>query len=326
MRIIKSLKLAMTLLLTTALSPAFAAFPDRPVKIVVTSAPGGFPDSLARLLAERMAKSLGQSVVVDNRAGASGMIGAEFVAKSAADGYTVMVGTVDTLIVNPLSFPHVPFDADKDFAPVGMIVSLPLVVASSATSPDKADSFKDLLSKARQAPGKFSYATWGDGSSGHLAMEMINTPLKMGMLHIPYKGTGPAVNDVVAGVVGTTLVAVQTGEPFFKAGRMRPLAVTSKTRLPALPDVPTVAESGLPGYDVGLWYSMMAPRGTPADVIAKLNTALRFAMDETGFKARMSVSSAPIIGGSPEDARRFIDKDKGKWQAASKSLNVLKKP
>lgn len=317
---------AMASAVFTAAGPAAAAYPDRPIKLLVTTAPGGFADYLARLVADRMSKNLGQSVIVDNRAGANGMIGAESVARATPDGYTIMLGGVDTLVINPAVYTRISYDADKDFVPIGMIAGLPMILASSTTSPEKVESFKELLSKAKQAKGRYTYATWGEGSSGHLAMEMINTPAGLGMVHIPYKGTGPAVNDVVAGVVGLTMVAVQTGEPFFKTGRMRPLAVTSKRRLPGMPDLPTVAEAGFPDYDVSLWYSLMAPRNTPSEVITRLNAALREALAETGFKARMSVSSAPIIGGTPAEARKFIDGDKSKWQQIAKSLNLQQRP
>lgn len=321
----KSLALLTAAALMMAAWPASAAFPDKPVRLVLPWPAGGLADSVTRLVAERMARSLGQNVVVENRAGANGMIGTEAVGRSAPDGYTLVVGTIETLSVNPAVYAKVPYDAEKDFEPVGMMVSVPLVISASTMSQSRLSSFKELASVSRGSPGRVSYASWGDGSSPHLFMEMINQKAGLSMLQVPYKGTSPAMVDLLAGRVDLILVSYQTGESFFKSERLRPLAVTGSKRLTALPDVPTVAESGHPQFDASLWYSIMAPKGTPQAVIDRLNAAIREAVNDTEFKARMQVSGASVLGGSPADARRFIENDRAKALAISKSLGIVQK-
>ncbi|MBN9428345.1 MAG: tripartite tricarboxylate transporter substrate binding protein [Burkholderiales bacterium] len=321
----KSLALLAAGILMMAALPASAAFPEKPVRLVLPWPAGGLADSVTRLVAERMAKSLGQNVVVENRAGANGMIGTEAVARSAPDGYTLVVGTIETMSLNPATYAKVPYDAAKDFEPVGMMVSVPLIISASTTSPSKLTSFKQLVSITKQSPGDVSYASWGDGSSPHLFMEMINQPAGLSMLQVPYKGTSPAMVDVLAGRVDLILVSYQTGQSHYKSERLRPLAVTGNKRLSVLPDVPTVAESGHPQFDAALWYSILAPAGTPSAVIERLNAAMRDAVNDTEFKARMQVSGAAVLGGTPADARGFIENDRAKALAISKSLGIAQK-
>jgi tripartite-type tricarboxylate transporter receptor subunit TctC len=305
--------------------PASAAYPERPIRLVLPWPAGGLADSVTRLVAERMAKSLGQNVIVDNRAGANGMIGTEAVARAAPDGYTLVVGTIETMSLNPATYAKVPYDAAKDLEPVGMMVSVPLIISAGANSPTKSTSFKELMSVARKNPGRVSYASFGDGSSPHLFMETINQSVGISMLQVPYKGTSPAMVDLLAGRVDLILVSYQTGESLYKSERLRPLAVTGSKRLSALPDVPTVAESGHPQFDASLWYSILAPKGTPAAVVERLNAAMRDAVSDTEFKARMQVSGAAVLGGTPADARTFIENDRAKALAITKKLGIENK-
>lgn len=302
--------------------PAAAAeqFPDKPIRLVVPWVPGGFTDMLARLVAEKMTRSLGQTVLVENRPGANGMIGTDSVAKAAPDGHTILMATADTHAINPFIYSKVPYDAVKDFAPIGMVVSAPLVLSTYTQSPEK--SFAELTANAKKSPGRYKYASWGEGSTGHLAMELFNSPAGISMIHVPYKGTGGAITDVMAGRVDLILVTLLTGDPFFKSNRLRGLAVTSPQRLPLLPDLPTVAESGYPGYDVALWYALVAPGATPAPVVEKLNAALRDVLKDPEFQAKMLGSGVDILAGSPADAARYIARERVKWEGADRSANV----
>lgn len=308
--------------LMLAALPASAAYPERPIRLVLPWPAGGLADSVTRLVAERMARSLGQNVIVDNRAGANGMIGTEAVAHAAADGYTLAVGTIETMSLNPATYAKVPYDAARDFEPVGMMVSVPLIISAGTNGATKLASFKELVGLAKKSPGKVSYASFGDGSSPHLFMETINQSAGLSMLQVPYKGTSPAMVDLLAGRVDLILVSYQTGEAHYKAERLRPLAVTGDKRLSVLPDVPTVAESGHPQFDASLWYAILAPKGTPAAVVERLNAAMREAVNDTGFKARMQVSGATVLGGTPADARKFIENDRAKALAISKKLGI----
>lgn len=312
-------------LLACALTPAFAAetpeqFPQRPIKLVVPWAPGGFTDSLARLVSEQMTRVLGQSMIVENRAGANGIIGTESVARSAPDGYTLLIATAETHAINPSTYPRLRYDAAADFTPVGSIASVPLFLVTNVDLAEK--TFPELMASAKRSPGKFKYASWGAGSTGHLAFELLNAPVRVEMIHVPYKGLGPALTDVMAGQEDMTLATILSSEQFVKAGRLRPLAVTSPRRSALQPQVPTVAEMGYPGYDVALWYGIVAPARTPASIVNRLNAALREAVKDAGFKARMTASDADVLVRSPQEFADFLSAERTKWAHAAKSAKV----
>ncbi len=312
-------------LLACALTTAFAAetpeqFPQRPIKLVVPWAPGGFTDSLARLVSEQMTRVLGQSVIVENRPGANGIMGTESVARSAPDGYTLLIATAETHAINPSTYPKLRYDAVADFAPVGSIGSVPLFLVTTMELAEK--TFPELMAAAKKSPGKFKYASWGAGSTGHLAFELLNAPAGVEMIHVPYKGLGPALTDVIAGQEDMTLATILSSEQFVKAGRLRPLAVTSPRRSALQPQVPTIAEMGYPGYDVALWYGIVAPARTPTVIVNRLNAALREAVKDAGFKARMVASDADILVRSPQEFADFLATERTKWARAARSAKV----
>lgn len=295
-------------------------FPQRPIKLVVPWAPGGFTDSLARLVSEQLGRVMGQSVIVENRPGANGIMGTESVARSAPDGYTLLIATAETHAINPSTYPKLRYDAVADFAPVGSIASVPLFLVTNMDLAQK--TFPELMGAAKKAPGKFKYASWGAGSTGHLAFELLNAPAGVEMIHVPYKGLGPALTDVIAGQEDMTLATIASSEQFVKAGRLRPLAVTSPKRSALQPQVPTIAEMGYPGYDVALWYGIVAPAKTPAVIVARLNAALREAVKDAGFKARMAASDADVLVRSPQEFADFLAAERIKWARAAKSAKV----
>jgi tripartite-type tricarboxylate transporter receptor subunit TctC len=297
-----------------------AAYPHKPIRLVVPWAPGGFTDSLARLVAEQMGRGLGQPVIVENRPGASGIMGTESVARSVPDGYTLLMATAETHAINPSIYPKLRYDAVSDFSPVGSIASVPLFLMTNVDVAEK--SFPELMSAAKKSPQRFKYASWGLGSTGHLAFEMLNAPASIEMIHVPYKGLGPALTDVIAGRVEMTLATILSSDQFVKANRLRPLAVTSPKRSPLAPSIPAISELGYPVYDVALWYGLVAPANTPAVVVNRLNDALREAVTDPGFRAKMAASDAEILVRSPQEFAEFLSRERVKWGAAAKSAKV----
>jgi|SRR6185369_17605097 len=297
-----------------------AAYPQKPIRLVVPWAPGGFTDSLARLVAEQMGRGLGQPVIVENRPGANGIMGTESVARSPADGYTLLIATAETHAINPGIYPKLRYDAVSDFSPVGSIASVPLFLMTNVDVAEK--SFPELMSAAKKSPQRFKYASWGPGSTGHLAFEMLNTPAGIEMIHVPYKGLGPALTDVIAGRVDMTLATILSSDQFVKANRLRPLAVTSPKRSTLAPSIPAISELGYPAYDVALWYGLVAPANTPAAVVNRLNTALREAVADPGFRAKMAASDAEILVRSPQEFAEFLSRERVKWGSAAKSAKV----
>ena len=295
-------------------------FPLRPVRLIVPWSPGGFTDALARLVAEQMGRGFGQPVVVENRPGANGMLGTEFVAKSAPDGYTLLIATAETHAINSAIYARLRYDPVADFVPVGSIASVPLLLVTNMDLQEK--TFADMMAAATAAPGRFKYASWGTGSTGHLAFELLNAPANTEMIHVPYKGLGPALTDVIAGRVDMTLATILSAEQFIKTNRLRPLAVTSPRRSALMPAVPTIAEMGFPGYDVALWYGIVAPAHTPAVVVNRLNAALRELAKDPAFRARMAASDAEILVRSPQEFAEFLARERIKWAGAAKSAKV----
>ncbi len=313
-------------LLATALGATVSAaddpqqYPQRPIKLIVPWAPGAFTDSLARLVGEQMGRILGQPVVVENRPGANGIMGTESVARSAPDGYTLLMATAETHAINPSTYPKLRYDAVADFAPVGTIASLPLFLVTSSNVAEK--TFPELMLAARKTPGRFSFASWGAGSTGHLAFELLNAPAGIDMTHVPYKGGGPALTDVLAGRVDLFLVTILTTEQLMKSGRLHPVAVTSPKRSALMPAVPTIAEMGYPSYDVSLWYGIVAPAHTPEAIVNRLNAALRDVARDPAFKARMAATDADILVRSPQEFAEFLVRERLKWAGAVKSAKV----
>lgn len=302
-------------------SPAFAAYPDRPIKVIVPFAPGGGTDLVARTLSVPMSEDLKQAIVIDNKPGGSTIIGTDALAKSPADGYTLVVATL-AHAVNPSLKAKLPYSQDKDFAPVILVGISPNVVVVSADSPYK--TFQEFLAAAKANPGKLSYASQGGGTSAHLAGELFNSIAGTKLTHIPYKGAGPALTDVIGGQVDVMFATASAVGSLVESGKLRALAVTSPTRssTPLLAKLPTVAESGVPGYSAGSWYGYFAPAGTPPAVINRLNASIKKGTQTSAFKARVESEGLMIKAGTPEEFAKFVKAEELRWKAVIKDANI----
>ena len=311
----RTLLAAIAASLAVAVSPlalAQTAFPTKPIRIVVPFPPGGTTDILARAAAQKMTEAWKEQAVVDNRPGAGGNIGAELVAKSAPDGYTLLMGTVGTHAINPSLYARMPYDHVKDFAPVILVAAVPNVLVVHPSVP--ASSVAELIAYAKANPGRLNFASSGSGTSIHLAGELFKVMTGVQMAHVPYKGSAPAIADLVGGQVQLMFDNLPSALPQIKAGRLRALAVTSAQRAPALPDLPTIAESGLPGYEASSWFGLLAPAGTPADVVAKVNGEVARWLATPEAKEKLLSQGANAAGGTPEDFVRHIAAETAKWQ------------
>lgn len=284
-------------------------YPDRPVRLIVGFPPGGAADILGRTAAHHLTEGLGQQVVVDNRGGAGGLIATEIAVRANADGYTLLFTSIP-YVINPHLYRKVSYDALKDFVPVVQFVAVPLMMAASPSLPAK--SVKELLALARAKPGQINYASAGSGSSSHLATELLKSMAGVNMTHIPYKGTGPLITDLISGQVSVTIASAVPLSPQVRAGRLRGIAVTSPRRSPAFPDLPAIAET-VPGYEVVNWFGILAPAGTSKAVVARLNKELNAALASAELKKRLSAQGADAVGGSAEDFARVIKADFVKW-------------
>ena len=292
-------------------------FPDKPVTLVVPFPPGGPTDAMARTLAAEMKDRLGQPMIVENRAGAGGNIGAEYVARATPDGQTLLFGTSGPLAINASLYRKVGYDPVKSFAPVIQVGHLPNILVVNPSVPAK--NVKELVAYAKANPGKLSYASSGNGASSHLAGVLFNASAGVDLQHVPYKGTGPALNDLLGGQVSMSFTDVLTALPYVKAGRLRALGVTTAERSQALPDVPTVAEQGVPGYDVSVFFGIVAPAGTPPERVAKLNQAFIEVLDTPKVKQLFaSQGLEPALAHTPQQLGQFIQVQMGKWAGVVK--------
>lgn len=290
-------------------SLAHAAYPDRTITMVVPYAPGGAADALARVVAAKMATKLGATIIVDNRAGASGTIGAAFVAKAPADGYTVLYDATPYSI-NPHLFPHMPFAANA-LQPLSLVSLAPNVLVVKGDSSVK--TLQDLIAKAKAQPGKVNFASGGSGTVQRMAAELFRQKLNLDMVHVPYKSGGPAITDVTGGQVDFMFGTVAATSGLIDAGKLRALAVSSEKRSPRLPKVPTVAETVIPGYQVYEWNGMFLPAGTPADVTARLQKAVEEAMKDPEVRKRFTDLGAEPVGSSPAQFADYLKKEDAKW-------------
>lgn len=287
-----------------------SAYPNRPVTIVVPFPPGGGTDVGARLVAQKLAARWGQSVVVDNKGGAAGQVGSDIVAKARPDGYTLLVGNVGTVAVNPSLYRAMPYNPDTAFTPIGMIAELPMVLL---TTPGLAwQTMPDLIRMAKAEPGRFSYASSGSGGAPHLSAELLKRAAGIDLLHIPYKGGGPAQADLMAGHVNLLFATILEGIGHIKSGKLRGLAVSSAARSPALPDVPTIAET-LPGYESGSWIGLLAPAGTPADIVEKIATDLREVLQQADTRQTLVTQGATPLPLAPAAFKARIDADRARY-------------
>ncbi len=308
--------------LVTAMLPLQAlaqAWPTKQaIKLVAVFPPGGSVDQVARLLGPALGTALGQSVIVENRGGASGSIGAAAVAAAPADGYTFAV-VFDTHGVNPSLIPNLPFDSKKDLAPVVLIGTAPMVFATHVGSPYK--TFADVVAAAR-TKGGISYGTIGSGSLGHLAVNLLGKSGQLEFVHIPYKGGGPLMTDAVAGHVPLSIGSVFVTKPHIDNKRLRPLVVTTSKRSPDLPDVPTLAESGFAGFEAPAWWAVLAPAKTPPEIVARMNAELNKIMKQPDMAKRLDTQGIDVMGGTPDQAREFIEKQMDIWGKVVRENNI----
>ncbi len=293
-------------------SPGFAqGYPNRPIRFIIPFAPGGPTDILGRAVGQKLAESVGQSVVIENRGGAGGNIGAELAAKSPADGYTMFMGATSTHGINPHLYRKIGYDPIKDFSPVTLVANTPSLLAVHPALPVK--TVRDLIELARARPGQLTYGSAGNGSSNHLAGVLLCLMAGVDMTHIPYKGSGPALVDVMAGQVPFMFNNTASVMPFVKAGKLRAVALTSLERSPLVPGVPTVAESGLPGFEVRSWHGVFVPAGTPAEIITLLNTRIVAGLAAPDVKERLSAQGVELVGNRPEEFAAFVRAELAKW-------------
>lgn len=300
--------------LATALAPAGPAaaqeFPTRPVTLVIPFAAGGSTDLVGRLIAERMAAELGQPVVVENKGGAGGNLGAAQVAKASPDGYTILMGTVATHALNPALYKKMPYDPVTSFAPVSLLVVVPNALVVNPDFPAK--TTEELIALLKKDPGKYSYASSGNGTPLHLSGELFKSMADVDMQHIPYQGAGPALVDVLSGQVPIMFDNLPSSTSHIKSGKLRALGVTTAKRAPSFPDVPAIAEA-VPGYETYTWNAVFAPAGTPPEVVAKLNAAANKALADPKVQARLADFSAVSVGSTPEELGEHVKKEIAKW-------------
>lgn len=307
----------------SAIAPAAAqsAYPTKPVRIVVPFAPGGSSEIIARAVAARLSQSLGQSVFVENKPGGAGNIAMEEVKRAAPDGHTLVLGHIGTLAVNPALFgAKLPYHPQRDFAPIALLATVPNVIAVNPSLPAK--TLGDFVRLAKEKPGELNYGTAGNGSAGHLAMEYFKSRAGIDVQHVPYRGTGPMVSDLMGGQVQATFNGVTPILGQIKSGKLRALAVGSPKRIGSLPDVPTVAESGYPGFETSQWYGLLAPAGTPAPIVARLNAEINAALRNPEATRKITDDGGAVVGGTPEQFAALIGREAERWSAVVRSAKI----
>jgi tripartite-type tricarboxylate transporter receptor subunit TctC len=306
---------AMALLVTSG--AVFAqGYPAGPVRVIVPFPPGGGVDGAGRLISQKLSEALGKQFVVDNRPGANGMIGSELAAKSAKDGYTLMVNGAN-FVTTPSLYAKVTYDPVRDFEPISLIALAPNMLVVHPSLP--VHSVKALIALARARPGEVNYAGSGSGSTPHLAAELFNTLAKVTLVHVPYRGTGPAIVGLMSGEASVMFMPTTNAVSLVKAGRLRALAVTSRVRVPAMPELPTVSESGLKGYESSQWYGMLAPAGTPVEVLGLLNSHVIKIMQASDMKQRLTAEGLVAVGGTREQFAAHIKSERTKWAKVIKA-------
>jgi len=318
MRIWGALAAGLSLLLTSAASTA-QDFPTKPIKLIVPFPPGGPNDIIARVVGQRMSELTKQPIVIENRSGQAGVLGTDAVAKAAPDGYTIGITSASSLVINP-SLEKMPYDVHKDLAPVTLNVTVPemLVVASNVP----ASNMAELIALARAQPGKLNFASAGVGGLPHLAGELFKLTAKLDIVHVPYRGAAPAINDLLGQQVQMTFLDLPVILPHIKAGSLKPIALGSPVRAPTAPDVPTTAEVGMPDLLIENWYGMIAPGGTPEKIITELNRITNEAMADPGVRAKLADQGLTVAGDTPEHFRDFIDRETRKWAKVIKDAGL----
>lgn len=313
-----------TLMIAAALATAGTAtaqnYPSRPIRIVVVSTPGGSVDTMARTVGPKLAEKWGQQVIVDNRPGAGGAIAAELVAKAPPDGYTLIMGTVASFATNVSLRKKLPYDPVKDFAPITLVATQNLMLLVHPSVPTK--TVKELVALAKKRPGTLSFASAGNGTGGHLSGELFKMLAGIDMLHIPYKGVAPAIIDVVSGQVTMTFASILSSLPQVKAGKLRPLAVTGSQRSPAAPQLSTMVEAGVKGYESATWYGLLAPAATPPDIVAKLNAEVVAILKSPEMHDRLSKEGADPVGNTSAEFGKFIQTEIDKWRKVIQKAGI----
>lgn len=304
---------------TSGASVAQMEYPNRPVRVIVPSSPGGGTDILTRILTPGLSERLGQQVIVDNRPGAGSIIGNDIVAKSSPDGYTLLMG-ISTLAILPSMHKTLPYDAYRDLAPITLTVAAPNILVVHPSLPVR--SVKELIAFARKRPGELNFASAGLGTSPHLSMELFLSMTNLKMVHVAYKGSAPAMVDLLAGHVGVMTSTMLSGLPHVRSGRLRGLGVTGATRVGVLPDLPTIAEAGLPGYEAVQWYGLFAPAKTRREIISKLHDAMVGVLRNPAVKEKFADEGADLGGNSPEEFARFLRSETDKWTKVVRAAGI----
>ncbi|MBI2296612.1 MAG: tripartite tricarboxylate transporter substrate binding protein [Betaproteobacteria bacterium] len=297
-----------------------AEYPLRPIRVIVPFPAGGNADLLARIMAQKMSEAWKQTVVVDNRAGAAGIIGAEAVARAAPDGHTLLMGTTGTLTTNPAVYSKLPYDSLRDFAPVSNFADSPFLLVAHPSLPVR--TVKEVIALAKARPGQLHYASFGPGSSAHLVGEMLRSTARIEIVHVAYKGGPPALADLIGGHIEMMFNLLPIVVPHVKSGRLRAIAVTASKRAPALPEVPTFAEAGIPDFEAGSWYGVLAPAGTPKEIIAKLSSEISRILSLADVRQRLAAEGAEPIGNTPEQFAEQIRRDLARWAKIARDARV----
>ncbi len=300
-------------------SSSLAAYPDKPIKIVVGFTPGGTADSVGRILGIAMSSRLGQPIIVENRPGANGNLATDYVAHSAADGYTIFFTSIGHA-VNPSLYKEAKYDPVKDFTPIGQVLSAPNILVVPGNSPF--NTVKDLIAYAKANPGKLNFASSGSGASLHLSAELFKQMVGVDLVHIPYKGTGSLMPDLLSGVVALSFPNFPSALPFVRSGKLKALGVTTANRSAAAPQIPTLAEAGVPGYDMSTWYGLIGPANMPAEVVAKLNQELRNVLHDPQVREKLVAQGVDPVIGSPQEFGMFIQEETKKWAQLLKKIKV----
>ena len=317
--LLRAITTAILVLVTGSAFAQTSAYPDKPIRFVVPYPPGGGTDVIARIVQDRLRAALGQPIVIDNRGGAGGSIGTEVVARSAPDGYTVLF-TLSSHTINPAIFSKLTFDTARDFEPVGIVCSLPQILVANPQFP--ANTVQQLIAMAKEKPGSLSFASVGNGSPGHLAGEMMKIRTGTQLTHIPYRGGGPAVTDVVSGQVPLLWVSIPAAAQFVKQKQLKALAVSTVKRSAAFPDVPTMQEVGIADFEVDSWYAMFVPAKTPRAIVDRLNAALNTVLKEPEIREKLLAQGSEAVGGTPEQLGAVVNAELPKWAKLVKDAGI----
>ncbi|MCD0501444.1 Bug family tripartite tricarboxylate transporter substrate binding protein [Bordetella petrii] len=315
--------LASALAISAAAAPAAQAadaYPSHPIRIVVAYPPGGSTDTAARLLADRLGTALKQTVVVENRPGAGGVIGASSVAKAQPDGYTLLFAASPELSIAGITTPNLPYDPNRDFSPITLVGQVPFILVANNDFP--AGNVEELIAYTKAHPGKVNFSSFGTNTSNHLGGELFNLQAGIKMTHVPYRGSSPSLTDLMGGQVQVTFDTVTAVFPLIKAGKVKALAIATAERSPLAPDLPTIAESGVPGYAGGTWFGLLAPAGTPPEVVQRLSSATRGILESDDIRQQFASRGIQPAPGSPEEFRAFLAGEIAKWQEAAQKIGI----